>query len=304
MRHARPVDRTELGSTLRIWRERLRPSDVGVPAGLRRRTPGLRREEVAALAGVSVDYLTRLEQGRGPRPSGGVLSALARALRVTDAERDHLFHLSGSAPPLPGRIRSAVRPSVLRLMDRFTDLPALLLDAKGDVLAWNPMAVALLGDLSAIPPTQRNIARQAFTGAHRVAFYADERERLNRAVVSDLRRCAARYPADPGLQRLVSDLRAASADFERLWTLRELNERPGDTKQIHHPELGVLELDCDVLEVQGDDQVLLVYSAAPGTPAAEALQLLRVIGLQDIGHASTGYPRSPMQGQDVAQGGR
>jgi len=304
MRHARPVDRTELGRTLRTWRERLRPSDVGVPAGLRRRTPGLRREEVAALAGVSVDYLTRLEQGRGPRPSGGVLSALARALRVTDAERDHLFHLSGSAPPLPGRIRSAVRPSVLRLMDRFTDLPALLLDAKGDVLAWNPMAVALLGDLSAIPPTQRNIARQAFTGAHRVAFYADERERLNRAVVSDLRRCAARYPADPGLQRLVSDLRAASADFERLWTLRELNERHGDTKRIHHPELGVLELDCDVLEVQGDDQVLLVYSAAPGTPAAEALQLLRVIGLQDIGHASTGYPRSPMQGQDVAQGGR
>jgi transcriptional regulator with XRE-family HTH domain len=304
VRHADPVDRTELGRTLRTWRERLRPSDVGVPAGLRRRTPGLRREEVAALAGVSVDYLTRLEQGRGPRPSGGVLSALARALRVTDAERDHLFHLAGSAPPLPGRIRSAVRPSVLRLMDRFTDLPALLLDAKSDVLAWNPMAVALLGDLSAIPPTRRNIARQAFTGAHRVEFYADERERLDRALVSDLRRCAARYPADPDLQRLVSDLRAASVEFERLWTLRELNERHGDTKRIRHPELGVLELDCDVLEVHGDDQVLLVYSAAPGTPAAEALQLLRVIGLQDVGHTSTDYARPPIQDQDIAQGGR
>ncbi|WP_433293131.1 helix-turn-helix transcriptional regulator [Pseudonocardia sp. CA-142604] len=298
------MDRTEFGSTLRTWRERLRPSDVGVPAGLRRRTPGLRREEVAALAGVSVDYLTRLEQGRGPRPSDGVLSALARALRVTDAERDHLFHLAGSAPPLPGRIRSAVRPSVLRLMDRFTDLPALLLDAKSDVLAWNPMAVALLGDLSSIPPAQRNIARQAFTGTHRVEFHAGERERLDRALVADLRRCAARYPADPDLQRLVSDLRAASADFERLWTLRELDERHGETKRIHHPELGALELDCNVLEVRGDDQVLLVYSAAPGTPAAEALQLLRVIGLQDVGHISTGYAQAPVQGQDITQGGR
>jgi hypothetical protein len=190
------------------------------------------------------------------------------------------------------------------LMDRFTDLPALLLDAKSDVLAWNPMAVALLGDLSSIPPTQRNIARQAFTGAHRVEFYADERERLDRALVSDLRRCAARYPADPDLQRLVSDLRAASVEFERLWTLRELNERHGDTKRIRHPELGVLELDCDVLEVHGDDQVLLVYSAAPGTPAAEALQLLRVIGLQDVGHTSTDYARPPIQDQDIAQGGR
>jgi MmyB-like transcription regulator ligand binding domain len=166
------------------------------------------------------------------------------------------------------------------------------------------MAVALLGDLSSIPPTQRNIARQAFTGTHRLEFYAEERERLNRALVSDLRRCAARYRADPELQRLVSDLRAASADFERLWTLRELNERHGDTKRIHHPELGVLELDCNVLEVHGDDQVLLVYSAAPGTPAAEALQLLRVIGLQDVGHTSTNYPRPPIQDQDITLGGR
>jgi transcriptional regulator with XRE-family HTH domain len=298
------VDRTELGSTLRTWRERLHPSDVGLPAGLCRRTPGLRREEVAALAGVSVDYLTRLEQGRGPCPSDGVLSALARALRVTDTERDHLFHLAGSAPPLPGRIRSAVRPSVLRLMDRFTDLPALLLDAKTEVLAWNPMAVALLGDLSSIPPAGRNVARQAFTGTHRIEVDADERERLDRALVSDLRRCAARYPVDPDLQRLVSDLRAASPDFERLWTLRELDERHSDTKRIRHPELGVLELDCNVLEVHGDDQVLLVYSAAPGTRAAEALQLLSVIGLQDVGHTPTGYARPPAQGHESAQGGR
>jgi transcriptional regulator with XRE-family HTH domain len=278
------MDRTELGTTLRTWRERLRPADVGLPAGVRRRTPGLRREEVAGLAGMSVDYLSRLEQGRGPRPSEAVLSAMARALRVTDAEREHLFHLADASPPRPGRIRSAVRPSVLRLMDRFTDLPVLLLDAKTDVLAWNPMAAALLGDLSAIPPGERNIARQAFLGAgSRVEVEPDERERLDRAIVSDLRRAAARYPDDPGLRGLVADLRAGSATFERLWTLRELNERHSDRKCIRHPDLGPLELDCNVLEVHGDDQVLLVYSAAPGTREAEALTLLSVVGLQPIG---------------------
>jgi transcriptional regulator with XRE-family HTH domain len=278
------MDRTELGAALRTWRERLRPADVGLPAGVRRRTPGLRREEVAGLAGMSVDYLTRVEQGRGPRPSEAVLGGLARALRLTDAERTHLFDLAGVAPPAPGRIRGTVRPSVLRLMDRFTDLPALLLDAKCDVLSWNPLAAALLGDMSALPPAQRNVAWQAFLGTsrNRIDASPDERERLDRAVVSDLRRATARYPADPGLARLIVGLRAGSDRFERLWTLRELDERHGDHKRIRHPELGVLELDCNVLHIQGDDQVLLVYSAAPGSREAEALALLGVVGLQEI----------------------
>jgi transcriptional regulator with XRE-family HTH domain len=279
------MDRTELGIALRTWRERLRPADVGLPGSVRRRTPGLRREEVAGLAGMSVDYLTRVEQGRGPRPSEAVLGGLARALRLTDAERDHLFALAGVAPPPPGRIRSAVRPSVQRLMDRFTDLPALLLDAKCDVLAWNPLAAALLGDFSAIPPARRNVVWQAFLGTGRVEATPDEHERLDRAIVSDLRRTAARYPDDPGLARLIADLRAGSDRFERLWTLRELDERHGDTKRIRHPELGVLELDCNVLHVQGDDQLLLVYSAVPGSREAEALALLGVVGLQELGRA-------------------
>jgi len=281
------VDRSELGAALRTWRERLLPADVGLPAGVRRRTPGLRREEVAGLAGMSVDYLTRVEQGRGPRPSEAVLGGLARALRLTDPERDHLFDLAGAAPPVPGRIRSAVRPSVLRLMDRFTDLPALLLDSKTDILAWNPMAAALLGDLSALPPPQRNVARQGFLGESRVEVDLAGRDRLDRAIVSDLRRAAARYPNDPGLRRLVADLRAGSERFERLWTLRELDERHGDTKRIRHPELGLLALDCNVLHVQGDDQVLLVYSAAPGSREAEALALLSVVGLQQVGSGET-----------------
>jgi transcriptional regulator with XRE-family HTH domain len=285
------MNRSELGAALRTWRERLRPADVGLPAGVRRRTPGLRREEVAGLAGMSVDYLIRVEQGRGPRPSEAVLSGLARALRLTDAERDHLFDLAGAAPPAPGRIRSAVRPSVLRLMDRFTDLPALLLDAKTDVLAWNPMAAALLGDLSAVPLSMRNLARQAFLGTRPIEASPEERERLERAVVSDLRRAAARYPADPGLARLVADLRAGSDRFAQLWALRELDEHHGATKRIRHPELGPLELDCNVLQVHGDDQVLLVYSAAPGSREAEALALLSVLGLQQV--RETALPAPP-----------
>ena len=280
------MDRTELGVALRTWRERLRPADVGLPAGMRRRTPGLRREEVAGLAGMSVDYLTRVEQGRGPRPSEAVLGGLARALRLTDAARDHLFDLAGAAPPAPGRIRSGVRPSVQRLMDRFTDLPALLLYAKCEIVAWNPLAAALLGDMSAIPPAQRNVAWQAFLGTSRVDVDPDGRERLDRAIVSDLRRAAARYPIDPALVRLIAELRAGSDRFERLWTLRELNERHGDHKRIRHPELGLLELDCNVLHVQGDDQTLLVYSAAPGSQAAEALALLGVVGLQEVSASS------------------
>jgi transcriptional regulator with XRE-family HTH domain len=285
------MDRTELGIALRTWRERLRPADVGLQAGARRRTPGLRREEVAGLAGMSADYLTRVEQGRGPRPSEAVLGGLARALRLTGAERDHLFELAGVAPPPPGRIRSAVRPSVQRLMDGFTDLPAVLLDAKCDVLAWNPLATALLGDMAAVPPGQRNLVWQAFLGGGgRVEVDPEGRARLDRAIVSDLRRTAARYPDDPGLARLVAELRAGSDRFERLWTLRELDEHHGDTKRVRHPELGVIELDCNVLHVQGDDQVLLVYSAPPGSRAAEALALLGVVGPRETGTAADGRP--------------
>lgn len=278
------MDRTEFGVALRTWRERLRPADVGLPAGVRRRTPGLRREEVAGLAGVSVDYLTRLEQGRGPHPSDAVLTALARTLRVTDAEREHLFRLAGGSPPLPGRIRSTVRPSVLRLLDRFTDLPALLLDAKTDVLAWNAMAEALLGDLSAVPLSRRNIARQAFLGSHRIVAPEDEqRERLDRSLASDLRRATGRYPDDPGLRSLIADLLAHSERFAEVWATHEVAHRHTNTKFIQHPQLGRIELDCDVLHVEGDDQALIVYSAVPGSSAAQALDLLRVVGLQELG---------------------
>ncbi len=276
------MDRAELAVALRTWRARLTPHDVGLPAGLRRRTPGLRREEVAQLAGMSVDYLTRLEQRRGPHPSEAVLAALARALRLSDAERDHLFYLAGGAPPRPGHINSGVRPSVLRLLDRFTDLPAVLFDAKTDVLAWNALAAALLGDYSAIPPAERNAAYQAFLGTSRVGADDAERDRLDAAMVGDLRRSLGRYPDDAGLRTLIATLRARSHRFAGYWDARAVASRRGDRKRVRHPELGVLEFDCDVLTVQEDDQKLIVYSAAPGSRSAEGLELLRVVGLQRL----------------------
>lgn len=284
------VDRSELGAVLKDWRARLVPRDVGLPAGTRRRTPGLRREEVAQLAGMSVDYLTRLEQGRGPRPSASVLAALARALRLSDAERDHLCLLAGETPPQPGRISDTVRPSVLRLMDRFTDLPAMLLNARGDILAWNPMAAALLGDFSAVPAARRNFVWQRFAGVGlgRLVADAGERERLDRAAVADLQAAAARYPDDPRLLRMISELRASSPEFAQLWAQRPVQARHSDRKRFAHPQLGVLALDCDVLAVPGDDQVLIVYSAAPGSPDADALALLRVLGVEPL--AATRVP--------------
>jgi len=277
------MDRTELGVALRMWRERTSPADVGLPAGLRRRTPGLRREEVAQLAGLSVDYLTRLEQRRGPHPSEAVLGGLARALRLSDAEREHLFRLAGSSPPLPGRICSTVRPSVLRMLDRFTDLPALLVDAKSDVLAWNGMAAALLGDFSAVPQAERNVAWIAFLGENRrVGMDAADRQRMDGHIVANLRRATARYPDDPGLQRLIGTLRARSPRFATHWDRRDVGERPDQHKTINHPELGPMRLDCDQLTVHQDDQTLVVYSAEPGTRSAEALELLRVVGLQQL----------------------
>jgi transcriptional regulator with XRE-family HTH domain len=277
------VNRTELGAALRTWRERTSPTDVGLPAGLRRRTPGLRREEVAQLAGVSVDYLTRLEQRRGPHPSDAVLGGLARALRLSDAEREHLFRLAGASPPLPGRIRSTVRPSVLRLLDRFTDLPALVIDAKTDVLAWNHMAAALLGDFSALPRAERNVTWQAFLGTERrVGTDPADRDRIDGHLVAALRSAGARYPDDPGLRRLVAALQAGSPRFGTHWARHEVDGRPDEHKTVQHPELGPLVLDCDRFHVQEDDQTMIVYSAEPGTRSAEALELLRVVGLQQL----------------------
>ena len=269
------MDRAELAAVLRTARARVTPADVGLPTGPRRQVPGLRREEVAQLAGLGVDYVTRLEQGRGPRPSAQVLGALARALRLSDDDRDTLFRLAGTPPPRDGRVPVLVRSSVLRLLDRLSDLPALVLSATSDVLAWNSLATALLGDFSAWPPERRNLIRQRFLGP------APDPDSPSAAdCVASLRSAHARYPEDPGLARLVADLRTGSAAFDRHWRAARSGRLRSGTVTVEHARLGPLTLDCDVLLVPEADQSVLVYSAAPGTRTASALGLLRVTGLE------------------------
>lgn len=271
------MDRKELAEVLRTARARIRPEEVGLPAGLRRQVPGLRREEVAQLAGLSVDYVVRLEQGRGPRPSAQVLGALAGALRLDDAGRDLVFRLGGAEPPQAGRIVMAVRPSVLRLLDRMVDLPALVMSAKGDVLAWNPLAAALLGDFSAWPPPQRNIIWQRFlgTGPRRVALTPAEDAAVAAFQVANLRSVRARYPDDPDLARMIQELRSGSEQFATLWREAQSGVWRTASKTVRHPEFGLLTLDCDTLLVPETDQSVVVYSAAPDSPAASALDMLR-----------------------------
>lgn len=280
-------DSTELAAALRQWRERLTPADAGLPAGPRRRTPGLRREEVAQLAGVSVDYVVRLEQARGPHPSSSVLAALARALRLSTPETGHLFDLAGVGRPGDGRVVDVVRPSVLRLLDRMQDLPAMVVDARSSLLAWNPLLAALFGDLSAIPRERRNLLWMRFGPRGRDAhvLIVDEdgsRERHDRAAVARARAALDRYPDDPVLRGIVDELNRTSPPFAQLWAQRPVQERRMDRKTFEVPGVGRLTLDCDALAVPEDDQRLVVYSAAPGTRDAELLDLLRVVGLQTV----------------------
>jgi transcriptional regulator with XRE-family HTH domain len=276
------VDRAELAAVLRTARSRVAPADAGLPVGSRRQVPGLRREEVAHLAGLSVDYVVRLEQARGPKPSAQVLGALARALRLSDDDRDLVFRLAGSQPPQAGRVPMLIRQSVLRLLERMSDLPAVVLSAKSDVLAWNPLAAALFGDFSEWPLGQRNIIRQRFLGAGlgRMTLTPEEDAATAGHCVGCLRSAQARYPDDPDLIRLVADLRSGSRRFDDLWRAGHARQVRATATTIQHPELGPLMLDCETFLVAAADQTLVVYSAAPGTPEASALDLLRVTGTE------------------------
>jgi transcriptional regulator with XRE-family HTH domain len=277
------VNRAELADFLRRGRARLDPSDVGLAAGARRRTPGLRREEVAQLAGMSADYYTRLEQSRGPRPSRQMLTALARALRLTDDERDHLFHLAGEEPPRREAAATHVRPGLLLVLDRLHDTPAMVTTDCGEVLAQNAMSKALSGDAFARPPRERNMVRRFFLDpAARDLYPPEDVEEHARSHVANLRAVAASRPDDPEPAALVAELRAASEEFARLWDEHEVAVRRRATKRFRHPLVGLLELDCEILLNQDHHHMLVVHTARPGTESYERLQLLRVVGLQDM----------------------
>ena len=273
----------ELARCLRSWRDRLSPAAAGLPAGGARRAPGLRREEVAGLAGVSVDYLARLEQGRAGHPSPSVLAALARALRLTDDERAHLFRVGGQAEPAAGRIDRHLTPGVQRVLDRLADVPVMVIDASWQVVAANPLATALVGDSSGRPARERNILWRHFTGEPtRLVRAPDEDAAMEVEAVADLHEAVGRHPDDEELRALVDDLRAVSPRFAELWEQRPVGGRAASRKTFRHPEVGLITLDCDVLTVRDSDLRLIVYTAAPGSPDAGALALLGAVGLQSF----------------------
>ena len=266
---------TEFGQALRRWRDRASPDDTGLPANGRRRAPGLRREELATLAGISVDYVTRLEQGRATRPSGQVIEALARALRLSDAERAHLFQLGGLQPPAPGDVPTHITPSVQRMLDRLTGTPVAVFDATWTLLLANPPYTALMGDPSGWQGHERNAVWRNFLGlSDRVRHTPRSRHALETALVADLRAATARYPTDQRLKALISDLTAQCPHFAAHWQTGITGHHESARKTIDHPQAGPLTLDCDILHVAGNDLRIMLYTAAPATKDATRLATL------------------------------
>jgi transcriptional regulator with XRE-family HTH domain len=283
------VDKRELGLFLRNRRERLRPEDAGLPSGPRRRTPGLRREEVAVLAHISTEYYVRLEQGRAPRPSGEVLAGIARALHLTDAETGHLHVLAGTARTDSARHRRDVRPSILAVLERLPGTAAFVTSAAFEVLAWNDLAAALMEDFAPLDPAGRNLARRVFLEPTTSLYGTSDATEFRHHVVMELRATVARYPDDPAITGLVADLRTGSPEFARLWERRDIQPSPVLTKTFHHPSVGPVTVDCDQFALTDHDQHLILYTAPPGSRDADALALLAVLGpgARDLDSASS-----------------
>lgn len=271
-----PSTPTALGEFLRARRARIHPTDVGLPAGTgRRRTPGLRREELASLAGISIDYYVRLEQGRETNPSPAVLQALARALRLDDEATAHLHaladHASGRAPrPRTGH---TVRLGLRLLLDRLRPCPAYLRNRTNDILAANPEGLALLAGIDQWPAERRNTTRYTFLHPTARALYADWAQAAA-ATVAQLRTAVAADPTDPALAALVAELSQASPEFTLLWQRHDVRHRRTDRKSFHHPEVGDITFIYESLDTGRDGQRLAIYQTAPGTPDHQAMKLL------------------------------
>ncbi|RFA19266.1 helix-turn-helix transcriptional regulator [Subtercola boreus] len=277
------MDRPALADFLRRRREALRPNDVGLPPGSRRRTTGLRREEVAALSGMSTDYYARMEQQRGPQPSEQMLTAIARGLRLTQDERDHLFRLAGHSAPRRLRRTEHVSPALMRVLDRLDDSPAMVLSDLGDTLAQNRLAVALLGDHSGYTGLSRSAFYRWFTDpADRVRYPARDHDRQSSIQAAGLRAALSIGGADARALAIVERLLQQSPEFRAVWERHEVRTRFDDHKTLVHPELGEIEVDCQALFTENQAQTLLVLTASPGTEGYEKLQLLSVVGTQQF----------------------
>lgn len=289
------MDYRELADFLRKRREALQPEDLGLPRGRRRRTPGLRREEVAALAVMSTDYYSRLEGGRGPQPSTEMLAAIARALRLTLDERDHLYLLAGHGVPPRLSGGDHVNPGLLRIMDRLVDTPAQVINRFGETLLQTPLDIAFQGELTNFEGLERSGVYRWFLCEGARDLYADEAERANhsRVVVSGLRSVHATDGDKSPAGRLLRVLLDGSEEFRRLWEVHEVGIRHVAAKKFQHPGVGLLELHCQLLDDLEQQQTLLVFTAAPGSESAEKLALLAVVGQETV---STGLATKSVNG--------
>jgi len=277
------MDRAQLADFLRTRREALQPEDVGLPRGPRRRTGGLRREEVAALCGMSADYYGRIEQQRGPVPSEPMLAAIARGLRLSLVERDHLFRLAGH--PAPRRVwrDDHISPGMMRILDRLEDTPAQVVSRLGETLRSTRTAVTLFGDDSGYTGPARSMFFRWFTDpGTRDRYLPADHDHLGRFFAAGLRDVYARDGRESRAAELVDALLRASPEFAAIWAEHQVGSVDGTLKHVNHPQLGVLELHCQILQDGDSGQALLVYTAVPGSPSHEKLQLLAVIGDQRL----------------------
>lgn len=264
---------------------------MGLRVGDQRRAAGLRREELASLAGLSVDYVVRLEQGRARRPSDQVAASLARALQLTDDERDHLFVLAGLLPPSPGEVPAHIPAGVQRLVARLGEIPVAVFTASWDLLSWTPLWAALLGE-PVRPVTGRpNLLRSHFAGTaldageSRFASRSGGVDAFEASLVADLRRVRGRYPRDRGVRGLVEELLASSERFRDLWASGAVGEHQSERKVVRNDVVGDVELDCDVFSVAGTDLRIVAYTAASGSAAAAKIDFLRVSAVPAVAPA-------------------
>jgi transcriptional regulator with XRE-family HTH domain len=268
----------ELGAFIRSRRDRVRPAEVGIDDGRPRRVPGLRREELAMLAGLSADYLRRIEQGSAV-PAEGVLDALAKALRLKAAEHSHLESLASAARGR--RLDSGAPPrasdALLRTLDALAPTPAVVLGRCCEVVAWNAPGAMLDPAVAALPPGRRNVARRVLLDPRSRELYPDW-DGLADEVTAVLRLNASRFPGDRELAALIDELTERSEDFRRRWERHDVFEKTAGTKLLDHPDVGRLELAYETFEVtRAPGQTLIVYSAEPGSPTAERLRRLAAI---------------------------
>ncbi|WP_413320863.1 helix-turn-helix transcriptional regulator [Agrococcus sp. 1P02AA] len=272
------IDRDGLAAFLRHRRSVLQPEDVGLGRGQRRRTEGLRREEVASLSSMSTDYYARLERGTGPQPSEQMLAAIAQGLHLSVDERDHLFRLGGHRAPLRGASSDHIAPGMLRIFDRLADTPAEIVTELGETLRQTPLGVVLTGDTASIRGPERSIGYRWFTDPASRGLYAEEDHAfLSRLWASGIRQVLAERGRPSRAAMLLDLLLERSAEFRSVWALQEVGLRPQEVKRFRHPEVGVLELACQTLIDPGQSHFLLVYTAAPGSDSAEKLQLLSTL---------------------------